>query len=128
MHPFWAVRRMSAKEVEVYNAAKATTTQPLAFNCHMETKCVSDVQIATLSGEVVNCTRSIEIPCLVNFRPLVEGEELLMEKVISKEKKTNNKKEMTWRDKIKENDKKRFKFEQQEDKAAAKKVKQDANA
>ena len=86
MHPFWAVRRMSAKEVEVYNAAKATTTQPLVFNCHMEMRSLSDVHIATLNKEVVNCTRLIEIPCLVNFRPLVEGEELLLEKDSPREK------------------------------------------
>ena len=99
---------MSAKEVEVYNAAKATTTQPLVFNCHMETRSLSDVHIATLNKEVVNCTRLIEILCLVIFRPLVEGEDLLMEKVNAIQKKTN-KKELTWRGKMAENEKKKFK-------------------
>ena len=88
MHPFWAVRRMTAKQLtHAQLAHKAATGWSPRFNCTLEMQTLSAVCLAVVGGQALNRTRIIEVPFLTNNVPVEEGEELILE-IGEKEKKT----------------------------------------
>ena len=95
MHPFWAVRRLTDKQLQVATIAKQPTDLAPRFNCELQTKSLSCVTIATLDGKCCNRTRILEVPFLTNSMDLEKGEELVMQ-LIEKAKKAAPKR--SWRD------------------------------
>ena len=67
------------------------------FNCEFVVKTISNVSLCTLDDQVFNRTRIMEVPLLTNSMPLLEGEELILEKSVPK-KQTGRDKKRTWRD------------------------------
>ena len=102
MHPFWAVRRLTAAALQLAKTAaeKEKSTKPmLRFNCTTEARNLSVICVASVDGKCFNKTRILETPFLVNFEPLEGGEELILE-VAEKAKKEPAKR--SWRDAEKE--------------------------
>ena len=95
MHPFWAVRRLTDKQLQVATIAKKPTDLAPRFNCELQTKSLSCVTIATLDGKCCNRTRILEVPFLTNSMDLEKGEELVMQ-LIEKAKQAAPKR--SWRD------------------------------
>ena len=108
MHPFWAVRRMTQKQL---SREIALGQKQLRFNCRMEVQNLSCVSIGVVKSQSLNTTRLFEIPFMTNAENLEKGEELIME-VSEKKKETKGKR--TWRDAWKD---------QENEKAKAKKPK-----
>ena len=67
-----------------------------SFNCELTEISHSSVNIGTVGGRVVNCTRLVSVPYLTNSKPLVKGEELILEAVIRTKPRPPVKR--TWRD------------------------------
>ena len=109
MHPFWAVRRMTQKQLLLAQDAFATKKSGAhiewrpRFNCSLEKQSLSCVCIAIVGGQAVNRTRIIDVPCLTNFVPLELGEELIMEITTVEKKKTEEKR--TWQTAMKNQEK-----------------------
>ena len=106
MHPFWAVRRMTAKQMSVAQDKFANDTQQCPtskwrprFNCSLETQTLSCVCIAIVGTQALNRTRILEVPFLANTVMVEEGEELILQ-IGEKEKKERPKR--TWQDAMKE--------------------------
>jgi hypothetical protein len=76
MHPFWAVRRMTAKQLAQHNSREPV---PLRFNCVLELFVNSAVSVGVLRGQSLNSTRTVQVPILTNNVKLEEGEELVLE-------------------------------------------------
>ena len=79
MHPFWAVRRMTQKQLN-----QERINQPLGqikkrFNCKLQTLSLSTVNIATVKGKCFNRTRLLDVPFLTNELALQKDEELILE-------------------------------------------------
>ena len=75
MHPFWAVRRLTQKQLE-----QERVNQPLGqikkrFNCKLQTLTLSAVNIATVKGKCLNLTRLLHVPFLANAFALQKDEE-----------------------------------------------------
>ena len=86
MHPFWAVRRATAQQLERENLAKLGTSAPeadpqsrLSFNCGFVKVSHTCVDIAVLGDTPLGRSRILEIPWLTNTRALRAGEELCLE-------------------------------------------------
>ena len=104
MHPFWAVRRLTAeqldKEIQEKREASRITGVPFKpprFNCELKNFEHSAVIIATVGAMVTNCTRIVSVPYLTNKEALVEKDELILQikSPTMKEKATRKR---TWRD------------------------------
>lgn len=115
MHPFWAVRRLTEKQLQqlkVHLQGKRIDQRPPRFNCDLQVKTLSVVTMASVAGNCFNRTRILEMPFMVNTGPLEEGEELIYE-IKEKAKKAAPKR--SWKDADKdqereqENQKKRVK-------------------
>ena len=85
MHPFWAVRRMNAKQLAKEAVdAKLTKMKP-RFNCGLVTLTVTNVTVGVVKGSdlrgdtAINSTKCCEVPFLTNTQDLEEGEELILE-------------------------------------------------
>ena len=109
MHPFWAVRRMTAKQMSVAQDKFANDTQQCPtskwrprFNCSLETQTLSCVCIAIVGTQALNRTRILEVPFLANTVMVENGEELILQ-IGEKEKKANPKR--TWQVAMKEDQK-----------------------
>ena len=117
MHPFWAVRRMTEKQMQhaqvSHNAVNGLRPQ---FNCKLEIQSLSCVCIAIVGGQAMNRTRIVELPFLINNIPVEEGEELIL-KIEEKEKKAVAKR--SWQTAMKDEDKVAAKAVQKEKKRAA---------
>ena len=103
MHPFWAVRRITQKQL---TREVALEQKQLRFNCRMEVQNVSCVSIGVVRSQSLNTTRMYEIPFLTNAVDLDEGEELIME---VSEKKKENRGKRTWKDAWKDEEKEKAK-------------------
>ena len=103
MSPFWAVRRLTAKqlarEVGLTTPGKARPR----FNCDMEVYTVTSVSIAVACAPP-NCTRIYEVPFLVNTHELAEGEELILE---VQQRQPKEKDDITWKQLAQHEDKAR---------------------
>ena len=79
MNPFWAVRRMTHKQlVREVALAEPGKVRP-RFNCQMEGQAVSCVTVGIVKSQSVNTTRICEVPFLTNSLEVEEGEELILE-------------------------------------------------
>ena len=96
MHPFWAVRRLTDKQLQQAKVDNPKDKMAPRFNCELLTKTLSVVCIACVSEKVNNCTRLIEMHFLTNSINLEEGEELLLEITATTKKQTIAKR--SWRD------------------------------
>ena len=79
MHPFWAVRRLTQKQLE-----QERVNQPLGqikkrFNCKLQTLSLSAVNIATAKGKCLNLTRLLHVPFLTNAFAVQKDEELMLD-------------------------------------------------
>ena len=99
-HPFWAVRRLTQKQLDSEIAEKLETANGVPcslpkFNCQLVHNVHSSVIISTIKGKVMNCTRLVSVPYLTNTEFIAKGDELILEVV-----PTNNvkkKKSASWR-------------------------------
>ena len=79
MHPFWAVRRMTANSMAKCVSQAAVGKPRPRFNCVIVTHDISCVTVGVLCNQSLNITRCFEVPLLCNSIPLREGEELILE-------------------------------------------------
>jgi hypothetical protein len=92
MHPFWAVRRLTGKQL----AQELAKTEPgktrPRFNCKIDVHTMSCVTVGVVNSQAVNTTRMCDVPFLTNSIEVAQGEELIMEvgqrKVATAEKRT----------------------------------------
>ena len=76
---------------------------PIVVNMELSTKSLSTVVVGQHSGESVGFVTAVEIPFLVNPRPLKKGEILYM---AIAPKRDAPKRELGWKDAVSENEKK----------------------
>ena len=83
MHPFWAVRRMTAKQLAVAREQAAGRKVPEKllprFNCEMEVQTVSCVTVRVVKSSLCGSSRTCEVQFLTNSVEVGEGEELIMQ-------------------------------------------------
>ena len=105
MHPFWAVRRLTASQLAKEQLALPVGKAKPHFNCELTEKTITDVSLCALHGARMNTTRIVTIQCLTNTQPLRKGEELLLE--IQEQQLKDAPRKRTWKD-IQKNKKKRI--------------------
>ena len=79
MHPFWAVRRMTASQLTQAKLQTPSGQLVPRFNCELKVVPLSAVNIAAVGGKVLNRTRLHDVPFLTNNVSLARGEELILE-------------------------------------------------
>ena len=85
MCPFWAVQRMTGKQLQAATAADCTYLERIGvrrrFNCELRPHVMTCINIGmTILGQgPVNMTRTLEVPFLVNTIELEDGEQLFLE-------------------------------------------------
>jgi hypothetical protein len=106
MHPFWAVRRLNEKQLQTeVQAWKPETGKPRPrFNCELRMKPLSAVVLGIINERSLNRTRLLKVPFLINHVELVKNEELILEVLPMKKKETIKKR--TWRDEVKDDERK----------------------
>jgi hypothetical protein len=106
MHPFWAVRRLNEKQLQTeVQAWKPETGKPRhRFNCELRMKPLSAVVLGIINERSLNRTRLLKVPFLINHVELVKNEELILEVLPMKKKETIKKR--TWRDEVKDDERK----------------------
>ena len=94
MSPFWAVRRLTdkqlAREVTLTEAGK----KPPRFNCTLVTQNMSCVTVGVAKARRCSTTRIFEVPFLTNNCEVAEGAELIMR---VDEKKVPEQKPRKWK-------------------------------
>ena len=103
MHPFWAVRRMTQRQLCRETAEAKEGDRRLRFNCRLEVVSMSCVSVGVVKSQSVNTTRVCNVPFLTNSIEVDEGEELILE--VREATQKAKKRERTWRDAVKEADK-----------------------
>ena len=105
MHPFWAVRRMTAAQLKLEQINPVDGKPTIRFNCEMTTRTMNAVCIGAGLGTDTSVTRTrvIEAPFLSNSHDIVKGEELVLE-VKEKKKKPPPVNKRSWRDVEKDNE------------------------
>ena len=86
MHPFWAVRRMTAAQLARARLDVKPTKMLPRFNCELVMRSVSLVAVCSIEEQQVSRTRIFQLPFLTNFEEIREDEELILE--IAEVKKT----------------------------------------
>ena len=101
MHPFWAVRRLTHKQLsaEAHRAHVDGKMQP-RFNCAIKKHMMSCVAVGAVGTEHLNTTRTCQISFLTNSVDVKEGEELVLE--VADKKGVETKPKRTWRDAFRE--------------------------
>ena len=84
MCPFWAVQRMTRRQLDAAASASdeyhARVGVRRRFNCELRPQVMTCVNIGiAIHGGVVNMTRTLEVPFLVNTVDLEDGEHLFLE-------------------------------------------------
>jgi len=80
MHPFWAVRRMTPKQLAIAKTQKIPIGQlKPRFNCKLEMQEQSVVVVGHLGHKHTNRTRVMEVPFVTNYESLEIDEELIIE-------------------------------------------------
>jgi hypothetical protein len=103
MHPFWAVRRLTATQLRKEQETTKLGQPQSRFNCELIDFQMSIVTIAAPKNKCMNSTRTIHMQLLTNSMPLKKGEELILE-IILKEKKKAETAKRSWRDAQKDAD------------------------
>jgi len=108
MHPFWAVRRMTAKQLAVAREQAAGRKVPEKllprFNCEMAVQTVSCVTVGIVKSSSCGSSRTWEVQFLTNNLEVEEGEELIMESHI-REKPTPEPTKRGWKTALRESTK-----------------------
>ena len=104
MHPFWAVRRMTAAQLKQEQEKNDDGTPMILFNCDVVYRTVTCVCISSPGDKTVNRTRVMIVPFSSNSRALVAGEELVLE-IAERRKKNSTPQKRSWREVVKEDDK-----------------------
>ena len=108
MHPFWAVRRLTQEQLdrEIDACVRRNKTAVAgeqeripSFNCDLEEHTHSVVNIATVGDAVMNVSKLVKVPYMINTKALVQGEELIFPIVVKAKSKPLVR---TWRDVNKE--------------------------
>lgn len=97
MQPFWAVRRLTRKQLECEQDKTKIGGLRLQLNCELTVQPVSVVCVATMNGSVCSRMRIFDISSLTHTLPLGQGEELILE-VNEKARQERPTAERTWRD------------------------------
>jgi len=108
MNPFWAVRRMTQKQMRLCTADDTGSGErcTVRFNCKLERHVLSCVTVGVVQGtESVNTTRVAEVLFLTNTVDVDEGEELVLE-VTEKTAKGHAPTKRTWVHAFKDEEKK----------------------
>ena len=100
MHPFWAVRRLTSKQLAKDIAEPKYGTIAPRFNCEIEHIVFSGVTVGVVRNASMNTTRQCSVPFLKNVLALEEGEELILE-VQDKTAQPAQDKKRTWKDALK---------------------------
>ena len=98
MHPFWAVRRLTAAQMrKLYDESKPGEIRP-RFNCVLADFTMSNVTLAaplaTHVDSVLNVTRKVIVQYMTNCMAVQEGEELFIEVANKKPPDAKNKNSM----------------------------------
>ena len=110
MHPFWAVRRLTADQLDSEQkacikrnktAVAGKNEKVPGFNCEFQEHVQSACMICGVGRAVANCTRLIKVPTITNSTALAPGDELILPLIIEA-KETTTPKKRTWRDVDKE--------------------------
>jgi hypothetical protein len=97
MHPFWAVRRMTAQQMARAKVEVAAGKPPPRFNCEIVVRSLSLVCVGAMEGHSLNRTRIFEVPFLTNSEEVMEGEELILE-IMPPNTTKASKVKRSWRD------------------------------
>ncbi len=112
MHPFWAVRRLTPKQLANEETQASSGLRP-RFNCTLLPQMINSVIVGVVNGNAVTTTRMCQVPFLYNNMELEEGEELILEVYDKAVKKEPQKR--TWRNAFTDKEKQ----QKQKDEAAA---------
>jgi hypothetical protein len=93
MHPFWAVRRLTAGQLNSEPASRKGGS----FNCELIEKSFSVVCVGSCKDTPVSCTFEVTLPMLTNIVSVKKDAELLLE-IASKT--TPAKRKETWKDDV----------------------------
>ena len=99
MNPFWAVRRLTDKQLEqeMKDWTPETGKPRPRFNCQLETQSLSLVNLGVVRSKALNRTRMLYVPFLTNDIDLVENEELILEVQAMKKRRETKKRNMARR-------------------------------
>ena len=100
MHPFWAVRRMTQKQLAQAITQAKEGARRLRFNCRLEAVSMSCVNVGVVKSQSVSTTRVCNVPFLTNSLEVDEGEELILE--VREKTQVERATKRTWRDAVKE--------------------------
>ena len=111
MNPFWAVRRLTQKQLQheaqvwTHETGNSEWIKPRPrFNCALEVHSVSMVNIGAVRKKALNSTRMFGVPFLTNSVKLLANEELILE-IWPPPKREPQQKKRTWRDELRHNEK-----------------------
>jgi len=100
MHPFWAVRRMTLKQLasaRAHASGQGVSDQLLPrFNCAMEVQTVSAVTMGIVKSSSFATTRVCEVPFMTNSVEVEVGEELIM--MVTEKEKSKEVPKRNWKD------------------------------
>ena len=98
LHPFWAVRRLSAEQLEKENENKASLKNGVAktFNCELITREFTVCHVGVFQSDSASLTVAVSLPILTNSRNIALGEELLLE--VGQTKAAPKRKVSTWKE------------------------------
>ena len=100
LHPFWAVRRLTATQL----AAEPTSSRASGFNVTLATEEISHVTCGRFKSKSWSITHVVSIPILTNLERIKKGTELVLQ-VEAAEKKSTSKKR-TWKDALAQDERK----------------------
>ena len=101
MHPFWAVRRLTDKQLAREKCLAEERTLRPRFNCTIAWRDMSCGTVGVVKNRAVNFTRLFEVPFLTNEVEVEEGEELILE-VAEKVSVERTPTKRTWRQAVQE--------------------------
>ena len=79
MNPFWAVRRMTQKQLATQAALTAPGKVRPRFNCMIDVQTMTCVTVGVVRSQPLNTSRMCDVPFLINSLEVAEGEELILE-------------------------------------------------
>ena len=103
MHPFWAVRRMTAQQLARAKADVKPGRLSPRFNCEIVMHHLTTCVITATELQTYSRARIFEVPFLTNSEELEEGEELILEIAERIPKQTPTKR--SWKDVLRQEEK-----------------------
>ena len=105
LSPFWAVRRITNDALqhekdEMTKEMKNTGEKQKMpqFNCQFANRVHNCLSVADVGEQCLSSTRFVTVPYITNTKELAEGDELIVQHVPRAKKKSQKKREMSWRD------------------------------